>query len=55
MTTNSKLSTTKSKKNKNKNELRNNQNKNRFTEIEITWRVISREGEEGEWGKRYRE
>ena len=48
MTTNSQISTTEPKKNKNKNEL-SNQNRNRFTEMEITWRVISRE-KEVEWG-----
>ena len=50
MTTNSQISTTEPKKNKNKNEL-SNQNRNRFTEMEITWRVISRDGEGEEWGK----
>ena len=57
MTTNSKLSTTEPKKTKTK--IKKNQakdwNRNRFTEIEITWRVISVEGEKGERGKRYRE
>ena len=52
MTTNSQLSTTEPKKNKNK---ANNYNRNRITEIEITWRVIIGDREEGEWGKRYRE
>ena len=33
----------------------NNQNRNRITEMEITWRVISRERERGEWWKRQRE
>ena len=47
MTTNSELLTTKPK-NKNKNELSNNYNRSRFTEIEITWRVISGDGERGE-------
>ena len=44
MTTNSQLSTTEPKKNKNK---ANNYNRNRITEIEITQRVISKEGEGG--------
>ena len=43
MTTNSKLSTTEPKKTKTK--IKKNQakdwNRNRFTEMEITWRVIS--------------
>ena len=50
MATNSQLSTTESKK----ANFANNQNRNRFTEIEITWRVIGR-GRWVEWGKRYRE
>ena len=52
MTTNSQLLTTEL----NKQKLRKpEQEWNRITEMEITWRVISREGEGGEWGKRYRE
>ena len=30
-------------------------NRNRFTEMEITWRVIVGEEKGREWGKRYRE
>ena len=47
MTTNSQLSTTEPKR-KTK---ANNYNRNRISEMEITWRVISGEGERGEWGK----
>ena len=47
MTTNSQLSTTKYK---NKNKLSKQLEQDRFTEIEITQRVISREGEGG-WDK----
>ena len=54
MTTNSQLST-EHKKTKIKTRKANNWNRNRITEIEITWRVISGEEEEGEWGERYRE
>ena len=47
MTTNSQLSTTEPKKKKeNKNKLSKQLEWNRFTEIEITWRIISREREE---------
>ena len=53
MITNSQLSPTEPKKNKNK--LSNNKKRNKSTEMEITWRVISRVKEWGEWGKRYRE
>ena len=53
MTTNSQLSTTKPKKKK--NELSKQLEQQQTTEIEITWRVISGEGEQAEWGKRYRE
>ena len=42
-------------KNKNKNELSKQLEQNKFTEIEITWRVISGKGECGEWRKSYRE
>ena len=49
MTTNSQPSATEPKK-QNKSQA-NNQNRNRITEMEITWRVISGEGEGGEWGK----
>ena len=47
MTTNSQLSTTKPKN-------KNNWNRNRITEMEITWRVISRGVGGGEREKRYR-
>ena len=47
MTTNSQLSTTKSKKQKQTN----NQNKNRIIDTHIIWRVISWEGGGAEWGK----
>ena len=52
ITTNSQLSTTECKKTKTKLKMNegNNQHRNKFTEIEITWRVISRKGE-GEGGK----
>ena len=52
MTTNSQLSTTEPKKTRMNSA--NNWNRNRITEMEITWRIISREGEEEEWEKRYR-
>ena len=45
MTTNSQLSTTEQEKTK-----ANNKNRNRFTEIEITGRVISEEGREENGG-----
>ena len=51
MTTNSQLSTTKNKEKTKTNKY----NRKRITQMEITWRVISREGERREWGKRYRE
>ena len=47
MATNSQLSTTESKK----ANLANNQNRNRIIDMELTWRVISWEGEGGEWRK----
>ena len=48
MTTNLQLSTTELKTKQNKHtHLANSQNRNRITEMEITWRVISRE-----WGRR---
>ena len=53
MTANSQLLTI-TPKNKTKTKA-NNQNKSRTTEMEITWRVISRGVGEGEKGKRYRE
>ena len=46
MATNSQVSTTESKKT---NEA-NNQNRNRIRDMEITWMVISRKGENGEKG-----
>ena len=56
MTTNSQLSTTEPKqKQKQKRKKQSKLEQNRITEMEITWKVISREGEQGEWGKRYRE
>ena len=51
MTTNSQLSTTEAKKQKQK---QTKQTTRTGTESQ-KWRVISRNGEEGEWGKRYRE
>ena len=45
MTTNSQLSTTEPKEKQKQKE--NNQNRNRIIEMEITWRVLSREG----WGQ----
>ena len=53
MTTNSQPSAIEPKK-QNKSQA-NNQNRNRITEMEITWRVIGREGKGTEWGKRFRE
>ena len=53
MTTNSQLSKTESEKQK--TETKQSTRTGRITEVEITWRAISGEGEEGEWGKRYRE
>ena len=53
MTTNSQVSTAEPKT-KTKTNSANKKNRNRITEMEITWRVISGEGEGGEWGKRYR-
>ena len=55
MTTNSQLSTIESKKLKRKTNKATNYNRNRITELEVTWRVISGEGEWGELGKRDRE
>ena len=49
--TNSQLSTTEFKKKKNQ---ANNQNRNRITDMEIIWRVISGEGEGGQWEKSFR-
>ena len=54
MTTNSQLSTTEPKKNKNKNEISKQLYTDRITEMEITWRVISGEGE-GRMGFMFRE
>ena len=51
MTTNSQPSTTEPKKNKDRNELSKQVEKERFTEIEITWKVITGEMEGREWGK----
>ena len=48
MTTNSQLSTTEPKKTKNRNELSKQLEQEQFKEIEITWKVISGEGEEEE-------
>ena len=53
MTKNSQLSKTEPGRKKKK--LSKQLTRNRITEMEITWKVISREGEQGEWGKRYRE
>ena len=52
MTTNSQLSTTAPKKTKTKTKEVNNYNRNRITEMEITWRVVSKEGMGVECGKR---
>ena len=49
MTTNSQLSTTEPKTTKTNKA--NNLNRNRITEMKITGRVISREGEGDEWGE----
>ena len=49
MTTNPQLSITEHKTKTNSKA--NNWNRNRITEREITWRVISGEGEGREWGK----
>ena len=51
MTTNSQLLTTEPKKHNKKNPEANNYNRNRITEMEITWKVISREGEGENEGK----
>ena len=51
MTRNSELST-REPKIKNKSKLSNNKKRNKSTEMEITWRVISGEGEGAGWGKR---
>ena len=48
MIANSQLSTTEPKKEKQR---LSNYNRNRITEIEITWKVISGEGERGNGGK----
>ena len=48
-TANAQLSTTESQTNKQKTKTGTE-----FTGMEITWRVISGEGNWGEWGKRYR-
>ena len=53
MTTNSQPSAIEPKK-QNKSQA-NNQNRNRITEMEITWRVISRGAGVGERGERYRD
>ena len=45
MTTNSQLSTTEPKKQKQK--LSKQQNRNKVKEMEITWRIISGQGEKG--------
>ena len=55
MTTNSQLSTTEPKKTKTKTITNTNSNQEWNHRNEITWRVISREEERGEWGKSYRE
>ena len=54
MTTNSQLLTA-PPKNKNKNKLSKQLEQERITEMEITWRVISRGVGGGEKGERYRE
>ena len=54
MTTNSQLSTTEIK-NKNKQTKQTNRTGTESQVWRSTWRVISREGEEGEWGEKYRE
>ena len=51
MATNLQLSTTESKIANHTN----NQNRNRIIDMEITWRIISREGKGGKWGKRGRD
>ena len=50
MTTDSQLLTSELKT---KTDYANNYNRNRITEMEITWRVISGDGEGKEWRKRY--
>ena len=52
MAINSQLSTIESKKQTKK---KLNSTRNRFMEMEIIWRVISWEGDGGEWRKRCRE
>ena len=52
MTTNSQLSTTEPKTKQNKNKVSKQLEQERITEMEITWRIISGEGEVGEWEKR---
>ena len=51
MTINSQSSTTEPKEKKTKQTTRTG----RESQTEITWRVISREREGGEWGRSYRE
>ena len=53
MITNLQQSTTKSKKSKTNKA--HDYNRNRLIGTEIIWRIISREGDGGEWGKRYRD
>ena len=55
MTTNSQLSTTQPKKNKNKNKLGKQLEQEQDHQNGDHRRVISGEGERGEWGERYRE
>ena len=56
MTTNSQLPMTEPKKQKQKQAKQTTRTgTERTTDIEITWRVFSREVEAGEWRKRYRE
>ena len=56
ITTNSQLSTTEPKNiHKQEQTKQTTTTGTRITEMEITWRVISKKGEEGEWGERYRE
>ena len=51
MTSYSQLSINEPKKNKDRNELSKQVEKERFTEIEITWKVITGEMEGREWWK----
>ena len=55
MTTNPQLPTTNSKNNKYKNELSKQLEQEQNHRNRDHRKVISGEGEEGEWGKRYRE